>query len=174
MRFIETGLVGAWVIEAERLEDERGFFARTFSADEFAAHGLETCLAQCNISFNKHQGTLRGLHFQAAPNEEARLVRCTMGTIYDVMLDLRPDSKTLNQWFSYELSALNRAMVYIPKGFAHGFQTLTDECEVFYQMSEFYHPEKAQGVRWNDPAFGIIWPLRVTTISAKDAGYPDW
>ena len=174
MHFRQTKLQGAFIIEPDRKEDERGFFARVFCVDEFAAQGLETNLVQCSVSFNKQRGTLRGMHFQGAPFEETRLVRCTMGAIYDVIVDLRPDSATFKQWLAAELSAENRHMVYIPAGFAHGFLTLVDNTELFYQMSEFYYPEAAQGVRWDDPAFGIQWPLPVSVISDKDRSYPEF
>lgn len=172
MKFIETKLAGAYIIEAERLEDERGFFARTFCQKEFAAHGLITTFVQCNISFNKHKGTLRGLHYQIEPHPETKLVCCTQGAIYDVIVDLRPGSPTYAQWIAVELSAKNRRMLYIPEGFAHGFQTLSDESQVFYQMSEFYHPECARGVRWDDRAFGIEWPLSISSISIRDKNLP--
>ena len=158
MRFIETRLKGAFVIEPERLADERGFFARMWCQREFIAHGLNPDLVQCNISFNTNKGTLRGMHHQAAPHEEAKLVRCTMGAIYDVIIDLRPDSPTYKAWLAVELTAPNRKMLYVPEGFSHGFMTLADNTEVFYQMSEFYSPECASGIRWNDPQFGIVWP----------------
>jgi len=170
--FTETKLKGAFIIEPERLEDERGFFSRTFCVEEFEAHGLNPRLVQCNISFNKRKGALRGMHFQAAPHEEAKLVRCTMGAIYDVIIDLRPDSPTFKQWVAVELTADNRKMLYVPEGFAHGFQTLEGNTEVFYQMSEFYHPESARGVCWDDPAFGVVWPAaEKRIISAKDQQY---
>jgi dTDP-4-dehydrorhamnose 3,5-epimerase len=174
MIFTETKLKGAFIIEPERLEDERGFFARTWCQQEFEAHGLNPRLVQCSISFNKRRGTLRGMHYQVAPYEEARLVRCTMGAIYDVVLDLRPASSTFKQWVAVELTSENRRMLYIPEGFTHGFQTLKDNTEVFYQMSEFYHPDHARGVRWNDPAFRIVWPSDVIVISDKDREYPDF
>ena len=167
MKFIETELKGAYIIELEPLEDERGFFARSFCQKEFEEHGLNLRTVQCNISFNKKKGTLRGMHYQVAPYEEAKLVSCTSGVIYDVIIDLRPDSPTYCQWFSIEPTA-HYKMLYIPKGFAHGFQTLENNTVVFYQMSEFYHPECARGVRWDDPAFGIKWPLSVKIISEKD------
>ncbi len=153
------------------MEDERGFFARTFCVEEYEVHGLNPRLVQCNISFNKRKGALRGMHFQAAPHEEARLVRCTMGAIYDVIIDLRPDSPTFKHWVAVELTADNRKMLYVPEGFAHGFQTLEDNTEVFYQMSEFYHPERANGVRWDDPGFGVEWPADERTISPRDLEY---
>ena len=174
MIFTETKLKGAFIIEPERLEDERGFFARTWCQREFEAHGLNPRLAQCSISFNKRRGTLRGMHYQVAPYDEARLVRCTMGAIYDVVLDLRPASSTFKQWVAVELTSENRRMLYIPEGFTHGFQTLKDNTEVFYQMSELYHPECAKGVRWDDHAFGIVWPSDVIVISDKDREYPDF
>lgn len=171
MIFEETKLKGAYVINIEPIEDERGFFARSFCQKEFEQLGLNPCVAQCNISFNKKKGTLRGMHYQAAPHEEAKLVSCVKGSIYDVIIDLRPGSITYCQWVSVELSAENHKMLYIPEGFAHGFQTLEDNTEVFYQMSEFYHPESARGVRWNDPAFGIEWPSAELIISEKDSTY---
>ena len=171
MRFTETRLKGAFIIEPERLEDERGFFARTFCQKEFEAHGLNPRMVQCNISYNKHKGTLRGMHYQAAPMAEAKLVRCTRGAIYDVIIDLRPESPTYCQWLAEELNAENSKIIYIPEGFAHGFQTLENDTEVFYQMSEFYSPEHARGVRWDDPVFGIEWPLNTKIISEKDNNY---
>lgn len=172
MKFIETRLKGAFIIEPERLEDERGFFARTFCQKEFEAHRLNPRMVQCNISYNKHKGTLRGMHYQAAPMAEAKLVRCTRGTIYDVIIDLCPESPTYCQWLAEELNADNSKMIYIPEGFAHGFQTLEDDTEVFYQMSEFYSPEHARGLRWDDSIFGIEWPLNTMIISEKDNNYP--
>lgn len=172
MKFIETELKGALIIEPERLEDERGFFARVFCEHEFAAHGLETRLIQCNISFNRRKGTLRGMHYQAPPHEETKLVRCTMGAIYDVIVDLRPGSTTYRKWTAVELSADNHLMLYVPKGFAHGFQTLADNSEVFYQMSQFYVPDAARTLRWDDPAFGIVWPAASPVVSARDRSYP--
>jgi dTDP-4-dehydrorhamnose 3,5-epimerase len=171
MIFTELQLKGAYLIEPERLEDERGFFARTWCEGEFEARGLNAKLVQCSISFNKKRGTLRGMHYQIAPHEEIKLVRCTMGAIYDVIIDLRESSETFKQWVAVELTAENRWMLYIPKGFAHGFQTLTDDTEVFYQMSEFYYPECARGVRWDDPCFGITWALKPSSISPKDRFY---
>ncbi len=174
MIFTETFLKGAFIVEPKKREDERGFFARTWCQREFRDYGLNTSVVQCNISFNKRKGTLRGMHFQTPPYEEAKLVRCTMGAIYDVIIDLRPDSDTFKKWFALELSSENRKMLYVPEGFAHGFVTLTDNTEVFYQMSQFYHPEYAAGVRWDDPAFNISWPLDVKVISDKDRSYPDF
>jgi dTDP-4-dehydrorhamnose 3,5-epimerase len=174
MIFTETKLQGAFIIDVDRIEDERGFFARTWCQREFEAHGLCTQLVQCNISFNKHKGTLRGMHYQAAPHAEAKLVRCTSGTIYDVIIDLRPDSPTFKRWVAVELRADNRRMLFIPEGFAHGFQTLAHDTEVFYQMSQFYVPEYARGVRWDDPAFGVSWPAEKRIISERDRGFPDF
>ena len=168
MIFTETKLKGAFIIDIDALEDERGFFARSWCEDEFREHGLNPRLVQCNISFNKKRGTLRGMHFQVAPFAEVKVVRCTMGALCDVIIDLRPNSPTFKQWVSVELTAENRRALYIPEDFAHGFQTLTDNTEVFYQMSEFFHPECARGVRWNDDAFGIIWPVLDMVISEND------
>lgn len=173
MIFLPTGIAGAWVIEPERLEDERGFFARTWDADELAERGLNGRLSQCSISYNHVRGTLRGLHYQAAPYEEAKLVRCTSGALFDVALDLRPDSSTYGDWFGVELSAHNRKALYVPEGCAHGFMTLEDGCEVHYQISEAYVPAAARGVRWNDPAFAIEWPGDVVVINERDSSYPD-
>ena len=174
MLFTETTLRGAFLIDIERREDERGFFARAWCRDEFAAHGLSPDLAQCNISFNEKRGTLRGMHYQAEPYEETKLVRCTRGAVYDVVIDLRADSATYRQWTAAELTAENRRMLYIPAGMAHGFQTLTDDTDMFYQMSETYHPECARGVRWNDPQFQISWPINSPVISLRDQEYTDF
>ena len=174
MRFTETALKGAFIIEPDRIEDERGFFARTFCIQEFEKHGLNPNLVQCSVSFNTKKGTLRGMHYQVKPHEEIRLVRCTRGALYDVILDLRIDSPTFKKWTAVELTAENRTMMYIPEGFAHGFQTLEGNTEVFYQMSEFYHPECARGVRWDDPAFSIQWPPDDRIISVKDLAYTDF
>ncbi len=174
MIFSETKLKGAFVIEPERLEDERGFFARTWCQREFALYKLSSKLVQCNISFNKKKGTLRGMHYQVAPHEEAKLVRCTRGAIYDVIIDLRSDFPTFKQWVAVELTADNRQMLYIPEGFAHGFQTLEDNTEVFYQMSEFYYPECSKGVRWNDPVFSIQWLEAQRIVSLRDQQYTDF
>jgi len=173
MKFIETWLAGAFLIEIEPREDERGFFARTFCSREFEEHGLETNLVQCSISFNRLQGTLRGIHFQQPPFQEAKTVRCTSGAIFDVIVDLRPNSPTFLKYFAVHLTAENRRTLYVPKDFAHAFQTLADETEVAYGMSEFYAPESAAGLRWNDPFFAIPWPLPVSVISDRDASYPD-
>lgn len=172
MLFTETRLKGAFIVDLEVREDERGFFARSWCNNEFVEHGINPDLVQCNISFNIKKGTLRGMHYQSEPFPEAKVVRCTMGTIYDVIVDLRPDSLTFKDWVSVELSAENRRALYVPFGFAHGFQTLTDNCEVFYQMSEYYHPECSKGVRWDDLAFSIEWPFpEQITISHRDKSY---
>jgi len=172
LKFTETQLKGAYIIEPELLRDERGFFARSWCQKEFTERGLNTNLVQCNISFNLKKGTLRGMHYQAKPYEEAKLVRCTMGAIYDVIIDIRPESPTFKQWVAVELTAENRKMLYIPEGMAHGFQTLVDNTEVFYQMSEFYQAESASGVRWNDPAFNVEWLIKQDlVISKKDQSY---
>lgn len=171
MKFRETAIPGAVVVELEPIRDGRGFFARSWCRDEFLTHGLNHHLAQCNVSFNERRGTLRGMHYQAEPWAEAKLVRCTMGAIYDVILDLRPDSPAYRRWEAVELSAGNRLMLYIPEGVAHGFQTLEDNTEVFYQMSVPYHPECARGVRFDDPAFAIRWPLPDPVVSAGDRAY---
>lgn len=174
MKFSPTALAGACIIDIEPVPDERGFFARSWCREEFAKHGLNPDLAQCSISFNKKHGTLRGMHYQVKPHEETKVVRCARGAIYDVIVDLRPESSTFRKWIAVELSADNRRMLYIPAGLAHGFQSLTDDTEVFYQISTPYHPESARGVRWNDPAFGIEWPVTERVISDKDRQYPDF
>jgi dTDP-4-dehydrorhamnose 3,5-epimerase len=174
MKFVETKLKGSFIIDPERLEDERGFFARSWCQQEAKQYGLEPEWLQCNISYNKSKGTMRGMHYQAAPFEEAKLVRCTMGAICDVIIDLRPDSVTFKKWTAVELSSENRRMLYIPGGFAHGFLTLQDNTEIFYQMSEFYAPTYARGLRWNDPAFGILWPTDIAVISDQDQNYPNF
>jgi dTDP-4-dehydrorhamnose 3,5-epimerase len=174
MIFNTTELPGAYIIEPERYEDERGFFARTWCQHEFEQHGLSTRLAQCNISFNKRMGTLRGMHYQVAPYAEVKLVRCTMGAIYDVIIDLRPHAPTFMRHVGVVLSAENRRMLYVPEGFAHGFQTLEDNSEVFYQMSEFYAQAYGRGVRWDDPAFGVQWPEAERNIIDRDRYYPDF
>lgn len=173
MIFHETAVAGAFVIEPERLVDERGFFARTWCQRELQERGLDAGLAQCSISFNLTRGTLRGMHYQIAPYAETKLVRCTAGAIFDVIVDLRPGSKSFRRWCGVELSQQNRKMLYIPKGCAHGFLTLSDDVEVFYQISEFYSAAHARGVRWNDPAFAIQWPGEVKVISERDRSYPD-
>lgn len=172
MNFSPTHLDGAMVIELDPHKDERGFFARAFCRDEFAAHGLEPEVAQCNVSYSPRKLTLRGMHYQAAPHAEAKLVRCTRGAIYDAIIDLRHESPTFKRYFAIELSWQNHTMLYVPAGFAHGFLTLEAETEVFYQMSAPYQPESARGVRWNDPVFAIPWPHEPEVISERDAGYP--
>lgn len=174
MIFTETKLKGAFIINVEPIEDERGLFARSWCREEFKAHGLNPELAQCNISFNNKKGTLRGMHYQKPPHEEAKLVRCTLGAIFDVIIDLRADSPTCKQWLGEELTAKNRRMLYIPEGFAHGFITLEDDTEVFYQMSTPYVPNSASGVRWDDPAINIIWPKQPQIISQQDQSYTDF
>ena len=173
MRFIETPLAGAYVIDLEPIADERGFFARSWCAEAFAGQGLESSLSQCNISFNAKAGTLRGLHFQRSPHGEAKLVRCTMGSLFDVMVDLRPHSESYGRSFASTLSAENRRAHFIPQGFAHGLQTLDDNTEVFYQMSSPHHAESAGGLRWNDPDLAIAWPeAKERIISSKDGDLP--
>jgi dTDP-4-dehydrorhamnose 3,5-epimerase len=174
MKFMETKLKGAFLITPEIIEDERGFFARVFCQNEFRDHGLHPNFVQCNVSYNGTIGTLRGMHYQENPHSEVKLVRCTAGAIYDVIIDLRPDSSTFMQWFAAELSESNRHMLYVPKGFAHGYQTLQQQSEVFYQVSAFYNQASERGVRWNDPAFGLEWPIPVSKLSKKDATFPDW
>ena len=171
MKLKETRLAGAYIIEMEPIEDERGFFARSWCQKEFREYGLNSNLVQCNVSFNRKKGTVRGMHYQVPPHEEAKLVRCTMGAIYDVIIDIGPESPTFKQWMAVELTGENRRMLYIPEGMAHGFQTLEDKTEVFYQMSEFYYPELARGVRWDDTAFRIEWPLNPLAISPRDRSY---
>lgn len=172
MKFTPTPLAGAYLIELEQLEDERGFFARSFCQNEFKAHGLDPVVAQCNVSFNRKRGTLRGLHYQAEPHAEAKLVRCTRGAIWDVIVDLRKDSPTIHKWHAAELTAENRRALYIPAGFAHGFQTLADDSEVLYQMSEYYDPGLARGVRWDDRTLAIRWPIKQAIISSRDRAFP--
>lgn len=174
MLFQPTNLAGAYLIDLQPIADERGFFARTWCTQEFAEHGLDAHLVQCNLSLNRQRGTLRGMHYQQAPYAETKVVRCIRGALYDVIIDLRPESPTYLQWLGVTLSAENRTMLYVPKGFAHGFQTLADNTEVFYQMSDFYAPAYAGGLRWNDPHFNIRWPLKVSVISAKDQSYADF
>ena len=174
MIFKETELAGAFVIELESFSDDRGFFARAWCAREFKEQGLAAFTAQANISFNHTKGTLRGMHYQVAPYEEVKLVRCISGALYDVIIDIRKDSPTCGQHFGVELSAENRKMLYVPAGFAHGFQTLQDNTEAFYQVSEFYTPSAEHGVRYNDPDMGIDWPCEVSVISEKDANWPDY
>lgn len=159
-------------MDLTRIEDDRGFFARSFCQQEFVDKGLNPRVAQCNISFNRRRGTLRGMHFQVKPYEEAKVVRCTRGAIWDVIVDLRADSPTLHRWHGVELSAESRRSLYIPEGFGHGFQTLTEDVEVLYLMSEFYRPDAGRGLRWDDPKLAICWPLPDPIVSAKDQSYP--
>lgn len=173
MLFHETKIPGVFEIHLDPHRDDRGFFARSWCPKEFEAHGLNPRLAQCSISFNTRKGTLRGMHLQMPPHAEAKLVRCTQGAIYDVVLDLRPQSPTFREWISVTLTSKNHAMIYIPEGCAHGFLTLDDKTEVFYQMSEFYNAESARGVRWNDPAFQIHWPFAPAIIAERDRAYQD-
>lgn len=174
MTFHETKLRDVFEIRIEPLVDERGFFARSWCQNEFEAQGLNPRLVQCNISVNKRRGTLRGVHYQLAPYSETKVIRCTRGAIYDVIVDLRPHSPTFKQWTAIVLTAEKRNMAYVPENCAHGFLTLEDETEVFYQMSEFYHAESGRGVRWDDPALGITWPAEVEVISERDRTYPDF
>jgi dTDP-4-dehydrorhamnose 3,5-epimerase len=175
MIFSETGLPDAFLIDLERVEDERGFFARAWDERKLTEHGLESRIAQCNVSFNKRKGTLRGMHLQRPPHQEVKLIRCTRGGLFDVIIDLRPDSGAYRRWIGVELTAENRRMLYVPRGFAHGFQTLEDDTETFYMVSEYYTPGAESGVRWDDPVFGIEWPLgRPTEISEKDQHWPDF
>ncbi len=173
MIFTETSLAGAYVIEPEKIIDERGFFSRSWCEKEFLDHGINTVVKQCNISYNKKKGTLRGMHYQIEPNEEEKLVRCTKGEIFDVIVDVRPDSCTYMQHLSFVLNEFNHQMLFIPKGMAHGFLTMEDNTEVFYQMSEFFNPESANAFRWDDPLFKIEWPkIGQRIISEKDKQYP--
>ncbi len=177
MIFRETRLTGVFEIEPEPHGDERGFFARSYCRREFEAHGLSPEIVQCNVSYNRHRGTLRGMHYQEFPHGEAKLISCLRGAFYDVFVDIRPDSPTFRQWAAVELRAAEPGQVarglYIPEGFAHGFQTLKDDTEIFYQMSQFYEPKAARGFRWNDPAISINWPEPVSVISDRDNSYPD-
>ena len=173
MIFRDTGLNGAYLIEPERIVDQRGFFARTWCIDAFDAQGITADFVQTSASFNESRSTLRGIHFQAEPASEAKLIRCTRGRAYDVMVDLRPDSRTFGEWKAFELSADNGRLVYVPEGFGHGFQTLEDRTEVTYQISEFYRPDLAGGIRWNDPDLGITWPDPENPIlSGRDQTLP--
>lgn len=175
MKLVETPLPGAYVIELERHEDERGFFARTWCESELSAAGLDTSVAQCSLSRNPQAGTLRGMHFQSAPHAETKIVRCTRGAIFDVIVDLRRESPTHGRWFGLELSAMRANALYVPKGFAHGFQTIVDESDVFYMISVPYEPSAGAGVRWDDPEFGIEWPAAPNrTINDKDRSWPDY
>jgi dTDP-4-dehydrorhamnose 3,5-epimerase len=172
MRFYQTKLAGLWLIDLEPREDERGFFARTFCEREFTAHGLCIRWPQCNLTRTLHRGTIRGLHFQGDPHPEIKLIRCAAGAIWDLVVDVRRDSPTYGQWEAFDLTADNRRQLYVPGGFAHGFQALTDGCEVFYQMSDFYQPDLARGVRWNDPALNITWPIANPFVSDRDQHLP--
>ena len=175
MIFSETELAGAYVVDLERREDERGFLARAWCAEEFAEQGLSTKLVQANLSFNSRKGTLRGMHFQVEPHAEAKLVRCTRGAIYDVIIDLRPNAETYKRWIGVELDSDSRRALYVPEGFAHGYQTLAPDTETFYQVSELYAPDAERGVRWDDPAFGIEWPDPANAfLSEKDRSWPDF
>jgi dTDP-4-dehydrorhamnose 3,5-epimerase len=174
VEFVRTEIEGAWVVDLTAFEDERGFFARAWCSREMAEHGVADRVVQSNLSYNRLAGTLRGMHYQVQPYAETKFVRCTRGSIYDVIIDLRPGSPTLHRWIGVTLSAENKRMLVVPEGFAHGFQTLEDESEVFYMVSEFYTPGAEAGIRWNDPRFGIKWPRPVTVISPKDAGWPDY
>lgn len=174
MIFTETKLPGAYIIEMEKRSDARGFFARAYCQREFAEHGLIMTIVQTNVSFSQTKGTLRGMHYQTAPYAEAKLIRCTQGSIFDVIVDLRPASPAYTAWIGVELSAANQRLLYVPEGFAHGFLTLEEAVEVTYQVSQFYTPEAERGARWNDPAFGIEWPLPVSVISDKDNHWPDY
>lgn len=168
------GLNGVFIIDLEKHEDERGFFARSWDKQEFESNGLDSNLSQCNISFNKKKGTIRGMHFQRKPYEEAKLIHCVKGSIFDVIIDLRKDSDGFKKWISIELNEQNYRMLYVPEGFAHGFQTLEDNTEVFYQMTQCYMPEFAEGIRWNDTQFNIDWPIKFPILSEKDKGYSDF
>ena len=174
MIFTETRIPGVFIINLEQREDHRGFFARSWCQMEFKEHGLDPALVQINVGFNKRKGTLRGMHFQLSPCQEVKVVRCTMGAVYDVIIDLRPDSLTHKQWIGVELTADNHRMLYIPEGCAHGYQTVMDNTEIYYQTSQFYAPEHAVGVRYNDSAFVIAWPLKVESISDQDRSWPDY
>ena len=175
MHFTPTPLDGAWLVDLEPVSDERGFFARTWCAREFESRGLVARIAQCSVSFNRRAGTLRGMHFQTPAHEETKVVRCTRGAAHDVIIDLRPGSATLGRWFAAELTAANHRGLYVPAGFAHGFQTLVDDTEIVYQISEFHEPSSARGVRWDDPAFAIAWPSAASrTISPRDLGFADF
>jgi dTDP-4-dehydrorhamnose 3,5-epimerase len=172
--FEPTQLDGAWLMELDRHEDERGFFARLWDRSDFEARALTGSLDQCSLSYNRRAGTIRGMHYQAAPREEVKVVRCVRGAIYDVLLDLRPTSATYRQWVARELTGDNRMSFYVPRGVAHGFQTLTDDAEVLYLIAGPYDPALARGVRWNDPAFAIQWPHAASVMSARDRDYPDY
>ncbi len=175
MRFTPTALHGTYVLEPETKPDDRGYFARAWCEKECAANGIDFRIVQCNLSFNRRANTLRGMHYQAPPHAEAKVIRCTRGRVYDVLVDLRPDSPSFRKWVAYELTPENRLALYAPAGLAHGFQTLEDESELFYLMSAFHHPESARGVRWDDPAFGIKWPDCANRLLCdRDRSYPDF
>ncbi len=174
MIFTETKLKGAYTLELKKIADERGFFARSWCQNEMEAHGLTAKVVQTNVSFNPQKGTLRGMHYQVAPHEESKLVRCTRGAIFDVIIDLRPDSATYKAWFGTELTADNYKMLFVPEGFAHGYLTLQDKTEVTYQVSQFYNPEAERGICWNDATFNIDWPSEPTLISEKDKAHPEY
>ncbi len=172
MNFTETSLKGAFLVELNKLKDDRGFFARGFCRNEFEQHGIEPFVAQVNISMSVQKGTLRGIHYQVAPHEETKLIRCTRGSVYDVIIDLRPDSATYRQWIGVDLTEDNYRMLFLPRGFGHGFLTTSENAEVTYMVSEFYTPGAERGIRWNDPAIGIDWPANVNSITEKDANWP--
>lgn len=174
MKFIPTGLEGAYTIELEKREDERGFFARAFCVNEYKAAGLDPAIVQINNSLSVEKGTLRGMHYQLAPKAETKIVRCIKGSLYDVIVDLRKDSPTFLKWFGAELSAENRRTMYVPKGFAHGFITLEPNTEAFYLVTEFYAPDRERGIKYNDPKLGIKWPIEPTVVSDKDLKHPDF
>jgi dTDP-4-dehydrorhamnose 3,5-epimerase len=174
MTFHETNLSGVYEVRLEPKPDERGFFARSWCQREFESNGLNPTIVQCSVSFNTRKGTLRGIHYQALPRAETKLVRCTMGAIYDVVVDLRRESPTFKDWTAVTLTAANRSMVYVPRGCGHGFLTLEDDTEIFYQMSEVYSLEASRGVRWNDPTFQIAWPGEAVVISDRDRTYRDF
>ena len=174
MIFHETTLPGAYIIEPKEINDDRGFFARIWCQNELRQHGLKADLAQSNVGFNFRKGTLRGLHFQKSPHAEVKIVRCTRGAIFDVIVDLRPESPGYKKWFGIELTGENHKMIYVPEGFAQGYITLADNTEMYYLATEFYHPESAYGVRYNDPAFGIEWPIEVAELSPQDREWPDY
>ncbi len=174
MKFTEIYLKGAYLIEVDKLEDERGFFGRLWCKKELEEYGLNTNIVQSNISLSKRKGTLRGMHFQKSPYQETKLVRCTKGAVYDVIIDLRPDSKTFKEWFGVKLTAENHKMIYVPENFAHGFLTLEEDSEVYYLVTQFYNKQAESGVRWNDSTFNIKWPLKVVEISEKDENHPNF
>lgn len=174
MKFTQTKLKGAYLIEIEKLSDDRGFFARSWCQKEFESHGLTSRVVQANVSYNLKKGTLRGMHYQVAPYQESKLIRCTRGAIFDVIIDLRPHAPTYKQWVGVELTADNYTMFFVPEDFAHGFQALADHTEIFYQVSQFYTPGSEKGIRFNDPAFDVQWPLEVSVISDKDRNWPDF